>query len=73
MKSNEFTNAENDINFIKFMLDKTWHAVKTEAEKKAEIKKEKEKIAKQDKRTKEMGINLHQRNNPTNIANRPKR
>jgi len=73
MKPQKFANGEHDVAFIKFLLDKIWRAVETDAEKKADIKKAKEKMAKQDARTKKLGLNLHQRNNSACLPDRPKR
>ena len=36
MRASEFMTAEEGIAFLKFMIDKTWFTIKTEAEKKTE-------------------------------------
>lgn len=36
MRACEFMTAEDGIAFLKFMIDKTWYTIKTEAKKKAE-------------------------------------
>lgn len=64
MRANEFTAEDNDIAFLKLIIDRTWHTIKTDAQKKAEINASKEKIKKDDAKTKKL-INKHRVSNRT--------
>ncbi len=50
MRADEFIQKDNNIEFMKFMLDKTWIAIRRKAKKQVEMAKNIEDIARQKKR-----------------------
>jgi len=74
MRAYEFIEREQDIVFLKFMIDKAWHFIKKEAQRQKEIDLNKHAIARQKQKNKKLKSRMSTRNSEVDgFAVRPRR